>query len=112
MKNGQLEKALPLLERSLSIRRENLPGDHLDIARGETICILLEIECICYETEMIKCRDGRKTMETRCIESSLLLTPSTSEFTHPIPSYVQCVNVGWKSGNRSWKESTSCFHCF
>ena len=112
IENDQFEKALPLLERSLSIMRENLPGDHLDIASGEIICILLLIECICYETEMIKCRDGRKTMETKCIKSSLLLTPSNSEFTHPIPSYVQCVNVCWKGGNMSWKESTSCFHCF
>ena len=83
METGQFEKALPLLERSLSIMRENLPGDHLDLATGEIICILLEIECICYENEMIKCRDGRKTVETRCIES-LLLTSSNSEFTHSI----------------------------
>ena len=49
MKEGQFQKALPLLERSLSIRRENLPGDHLDLANGEIICVLLEIECFCYE---------------------------------------------------------------
>ena len=41
MDNGQFEKALPLLERSLSIMRENLPGEHLDLANGEIVCILL-----------------------------------------------------------------------
>ena len=41
MDNGQYEKALPLLERTLSIRRENLPGEHLDLANGEIACILL-----------------------------------------------------------------------
>ena len=43
MDNGQFEKALPLLERSLSIRREHLPGDHLDLADGKIICIILEM---------------------------------------------------------------------
>ena len=41
MENGQFEKALPLLERCLSIRRDNLQGDHLDLADGEIICIAL-----------------------------------------------------------------------
>ena len=40
MENIQFEKALPLLERSLSINRENLPGNHLELANGEIICIL------------------------------------------------------------------------
>ena len=35
--NGQHEKALPLLERGLSIVREHLPGNHMDVANGETI---------------------------------------------------------------------------
>ena len=41
MDNGQFEKALPQLERSLSINRRNLPGDHLDLANGEIICVSL-----------------------------------------------------------------------
>ena len=41
MENGQLEEALPLLERSLSVMREHLPGDHVHLASGEIICILL-----------------------------------------------------------------------
>ena len=41
MDNGQFEKALPLLERSLSIKRQNLPREHLDLANGEIACILL-----------------------------------------------------------------------
>ena len=40
MMNGQFDKALPLLERSLSLRRENLPGDHVDLTHGEIVCIL------------------------------------------------------------------------
>ena len=43
MDNGQFEKALPLLERSLSISREHLPGDHLNLAHGKIICIILEM---------------------------------------------------------------------
>ena len=35
MENGQSERALPLLERSLHIKRENLPEDHFDLAHGE-----------------------------------------------------------------------------
>ena len=49
MLNGQFEKALPLLERSLSVMRENLPGDHLDLARGGIICILY-----CMDPERLK----------------------------------------------------------
>ena len=41
MDNGQVEEALPLLEMRLSIMREHLPGDHVDFARGEIICIVL-----------------------------------------------------------------------
>ena len=40
MVNGQCEKALPLLERCLSINREHLPGDHVDIAMGEIVYIV------------------------------------------------------------------------
>ena len=43
MKDGQFKRALALLERSLSIRREHLPGDHLDLADGKIICIILEM---------------------------------------------------------------------
>ena len=43
MKDGQFKRALPLLERSLSISREHLPGDHLDLAHGKIICIILEM---------------------------------------------------------------------
>ena len=43
MENSQFEKALPLLERCLSINRENLPGNHLHLANGEIICILLSL---------------------------------------------------------------------
>ena len=43
MENGQFEKALALLERSLSISREHLPGDHFDLADGKIICIILEM---------------------------------------------------------------------
>ena len=38
MGNGQFNRALPLLERSLSIMKENLPGEHLDLKNGEIIC--------------------------------------------------------------------------
>ena len=51
MDNGQFEKALPLLERTLSIMRENLPGEHLDLANGEIACILL-----CWMDFMINSR--------------------------------------------------------
>ena len=51
MDNGQFEKALPLLERSLSIMRENLPGEHLNLAKGEIVCILL-----CWMDFMINSR--------------------------------------------------------
>ena len=51
MDNGQFEKALPLLERSLSIMRENLPREHLDLAHGEIACILL-----CWMDFMINSR--------------------------------------------------------
>ena len=51
MNNGQFEKALPLLERSLSIMRENLPGEHLNLANGEIVCILL-----CWMDFMINSR--------------------------------------------------------
>ena len=40
MGNGQFNRALPLLERSLSIMKENVPGGHLDLANGEIICTL------------------------------------------------------------------------
>ena len=43
MDDGQFKRALPLLERSLSISREHLPGDHLDLAHGKIICIILEM---------------------------------------------------------------------
>ena len=43
MEDGQFKRALPLLERSLSIRREHLPVDHLDLADGKIICIILEM---------------------------------------------------------------------
>ena len=43
MDDSQFKRALPLLERSLSISREHLPGDHLDLARGKIICIILEM---------------------------------------------------------------------
>ena len=53
MENGQLEEALPLLERSLSITREHLPGDHVDLAKGEIICILL------YQRDCMTVNNGR-----------------------------------------------------
>ena len=40
MQSGQFEKALPVLERSLSVRRQSLPEDHLDLAHGDLICII------------------------------------------------------------------------
>ena len=53
MENGQLEEALTLLERSLSIMRTHLPEDHFDLARGEIICILL------YQRECMTVNNGR-----------------------------------------------------
>ena len=53
MDNGQPEEALPLLERSLSVMREHLPGDHVDLARGEIICILL------YQRDCMTVNNGR-----------------------------------------------------
>jgi hypothetical protein len=41
MENGQFEKALPVLERALSIMRQHLPIHHYDLAQGEMICIVL-----------------------------------------------------------------------
>ena len=41
MENGQFDRALLLLKRSLSINRENLPKGHLNLAPGEIFCILL-----------------------------------------------------------------------
>ena len=43
MKDCQFKRALALLERSLSIKREHLPGDHFDLADGKIICIILEM---------------------------------------------------------------------
>ena len=42
MENGQFERALLLLERTLSIRREYLPGGHFDLANGK-IHVILEL---------------------------------------------------------------------
>ena len=57
MENGQFEKALPLLEISLASMRENLPGDHLDMANGEKICILLYWRvCMTINKKGIDCR--------------------------------------------------------
>ena len=53
MENGQLEEALPLLERSLSVMREHLPGDHVELAKGEMICILL------YQSDCMTVNNGR-----------------------------------------------------
>ena len=53
MVNGQFEEALPLLERSLSVMREHLPGDHVELARGEIICILL------YQSDCMTANNGR-----------------------------------------------------
>ena len=53
MDNGQLEEALPLLERSLSVRREHLPGDHVEMAFGEMISILL------YQRDCMTVNNGR-----------------------------------------------------
>ena len=44
--NGQHEKALPVLERCLSIIREHLPGDHMDVAKGETVYYAGEVVLI------------------------------------------------------------------
>ena len=55
MDNGQVEEALPLLERSLSIMREHLPGDHVDLAMGELLCILL------YQRDCMTVNDGRRS---------------------------------------------------
>ena len=40
--HGQFEKALPILERSLFVGRECLPGDNLELTEGETVCIILK----------------------------------------------------------------------
>ena len=53
MDNGQFEEALPLLERSLSVMREHLPGDHVELAKGEIICILL------YQSDCMTVNNGR-----------------------------------------------------
>ena len=53
MENGQFEEALPLLERSLSVMREHLPGDHVRLANGEIICILL------YQRDCMTVNNGR-----------------------------------------------------
>jgi hypothetical protein len=53
--NGEYERALPILNRCLSIRRDNLPEDHIDLAIGEFIVkgiVLLKV-VIC------SCRNGR-----------------------------------------------------
>ena len=41
MTNGEFEKALSLLENCLSIRREHLPGDRMDLANSEIVFTIL-----------------------------------------------------------------------
>ena len=55
MENGQFEEALPLLERSLSIMRDHLPGDHVELAKGEIIRILL------YQRDCMTVNNGRRS---------------------------------------------------
>jgi hypothetical protein len=38
LKNAEAERALPILERSLMIMRENLPENHLHLAHCKIIC--------------------------------------------------------------------------
>ena len=44
MKNGQSGRALPLMERSLSISREYVAGDHLHLANGEILVVSIILE--------------------------------------------------------------------
>ena len=53
MENGQFEKALLLLERGLSINRENLPGEHLDLASGEIIQTMQDFMTYTTRNELV-----------------------------------------------------------
>ena len=56
MGNGQFNIAFSLLERSLSAMKENLPGEHLDLANGEIICT---VQCL---------RDFMSNSKKKCID--------------------------------------------
>ena len=55
MRNGQHEKAFPLLERSLAILREHLPTDHWHVAVGEIIIFMKVAEVINF-SDFDKCK--------------------------------------------------------
>ena len=76
MQNGQCEKALPLLERCLSISREHLPGDHVDMASGEivyivclTILTITVEEMTCLSADSFVCLSSVLRKLSRCCRS-------------------------------------------
>ena len=55
IQNEQHEKAFPLLERSLAIKREHFPTDHCCVAVGEIIIFMKVAEVINY-SDFDKCK--------------------------------------------------------